>query len=158
MLDRRMRAVGLLVFFLCFAISSGAQVFASVERAAASRPEMSPLIVNNFQPVPYKISYPPGYRMRNTGRTLTIIGGIMLIGGIIVYNDADPVYDSQYTTYYTKDQQQAALGVLMVMGGTGMTIPGIILWSKGSRKYKRHLEREAAFNYQGSGFSLSYRF
>lgn len=155
-----MKAVALFLCFICLAISSGAQVFASAERVNMPLQYTSPLIINHVQPLPYKVSYPPGYRMRNVGRTLTIIGGAMLIGGIIVYNEADPVYDynSQYTTYYTKEEQQAALGVLMVMGGTGMTIPGIILWSKGSKKYKRHLEREAAFNYQGSGFSLSYRF
>ena len=95
--------------------------------------------------------------MRNTGRTLTIIGGAMLIGGIIVYNNADLAYDYYTQTDY-KEQQQAALGVLMIMGGTGMTVPGIIFWSKGSKKYKRHLEREAAFNFQGTGLSLSYRF
>ena len=155
-----MKAVAPLLFLLCLAISSGAQVFARAERVVVPGQYTSPLLANPVQPLPYKVSLPPGYRMRNVGRTLTIIGGAMLIGGIIVYNEADPVYDynSQYTTYYTKEEQQAALGVLMVMAGTGMTIPGIILWSKGSKKYKRHLEREAAFNYKGSGFSLSYRF
>jgi hypothetical protein len=155
-----MNAVVSLLFLSCIAVSSNAQLFASANEPTAPVRLESPLLVKHLQPVPYKVSYPPGYRMRNAGRTLTIIGGAMLIGGIIVYDNADPYYDynSQGTTYYTKEEQQAALGVLMIMGGTGMTIPGIILWSKGGKKYKRHLEREAAFNFQGTGVSLSYRF
>lgn len=145
------------VFLMCFAVNSNAQIFADAKQTPPSFAVESPVVVKPLQPVPYKVSYPPGYRMRNTGRTLTIIGGAMLIGGIIVYNNADLVYDYYTQTDY-KEQQQAALGVLMIMGGTGMAVPGIIFWSKGSKKYKRHLEREAAFNFQGSGLSVSYRF
>lgn len=155
-----MKVIASLLLFMCTVISSKAQLFASAKVTTLPSQQGSPLLVKHLQPVPYKVSMPPGLKMRNVGRTLTIIGGAMLIGGIIVYNNADPYYDynSQGTTYYTKEEQQAALGVLMVMGGAGMTIPGIILWSKGGKKYKRHLEREAAFNFQGTGASLSYRF
>jgi len=152
-----MKFIAALLVILCSVISARAQVFASAERTT-DLSYVSPLVIRSHQPVPYKVSRPPGLRMRNVGRTLTIIGVPMLIGGLIVYNNADLTYDYYSQTYSYSEQQQAALGVLMVMGGTGMSIPGIILWSKGSKKYKRHLEREAAFNYTGSGFSLSYRF
>ena len=145
------------VLLMCIVYTCNAQTFADAKSSEPALVVESPLLLKPLQPVPYKVSYPPGYRMRNTGRTLTIIGGAMLIGGIIVYNNADLVYDYYTQTDY-KEQQQAALGVFMIMSGTGMTVPGIILWSKGSKKYKRHLEREAAFNFQGSGVSVSYRF
>jgi hypothetical protein len=155
-----MKLIASLLLLMCTVVSSEAQLFASAKANTVTAIQESPLLVKQVQPVPYKVSMPPGLKMRNVGRTLTIIGGAMLIGGIIVFDNADPYYDysSQGTTYYTKEEKQAALGVLMVMGGTGMTIPGIILWSKGGKKYKRHLEREAAFNFQGNGVSLSYRF
>jgi len=145
------------VVLVCSAFACNAQIFASGKSSEVPLTVESPLLAKPLQPVPYKVSYPPGYRMRNTGRTLTIIGSAMLIGGIIVYNNADLAYDYYTQTDY-KEQQKAALGVLMIMGGTGMTVPGIIFWSKGSKKYKRHLEREAAFNFQGTGISVSYRF
>jgi len=59
----------------------------------------------------------------------------------------------------TEGDPKAALGILMVTGGVGMTIPGIILWSKGSKKYKAYqAEQSASFNIKGAGVSLKYRF
>ena len=146
---------------MSISVSAKAQIFASAGTSESSQECISPIIVKSAEHVAYKISRPPGLRMRNTGRTLTIIGGAMLIGGIIVYNNADENYYNSYTTSngtYTEGDPQAALGVLMIMGGAGMTVPGIIFWSKGSKKYKRYLEREAAVNIKGTGLSLSYRF
>ncbi|MBA4055763.1 MAG: hypothetical protein C0490_13690 [Marivirga sp.] len=142
-------------------MSAEAQVYAQAESNPSQTKAKSPVIINKPENVAYTISRPPGLRMRNTGRMLTIIGGAMLIGGIIVYNNADSDYYNSYTNSngtYTEGDPQAALGVLMIAGGVGMTVPGIIFWSKGAKKYKRHLEREAAFNFQGRGISLSYRF
>jgi hypothetical protein len=52
-----------------------------------------------------------------------------------------------------------SLGFLMVYGGVGMSIPGIILWKKGSRKYRRSLEREGLQAGIGAnGLSLAYGF
>jgi len=149
------------ITLVCIGAPAEAQFFADIGKPEPSQAYISPVIVNAVERVAYKISRPPGLRMRNVGRTLTIIGGGMLIGGIIVYNNADQSY---YTTYqtssgtYTEGDEEAALGALMIVGGTGMAVPGIIFWSKGSKKYKRYLEREAAFNIKGTGLSLSYRF
>lgn len=146
---------------VCISTSVQAQLYARAESHSLQTKTESPLRVNTSGNVAYKISRPPGLRMRNTGRVLTIIGGAMLIGGIVVFNNADSDYYNSYTTSsgtYTEGDPQAALGVLMIAGGAGMTVPGIIFWSKGAKKYNRHLEREAAFNFRGSSISLSYRF
>ncbi|MDH4092764.1 MAG: hypothetical protein OEV74_15865 [Cyclobacteriaceae bacterium] len=146
---------------LCMVVSSEAQILADAGGIDASRENQSPVIVNSLDRVAYKISYPPGFRMRNVGRTLTVIGGAMLIGGIIVYNNADKTFYNTYQTStgtYNEGDPQAALGVLMIMGGTGMTIPGIILWTKGAKKYNRYLERETALSIKGPGLSVRYRF
>lgn len=116
-------------------------------------------------PGDYKVAMAPGLRMRNAGRTLTILGGAMFIGGIIVFSGADENY---YTTVqtnngsYNEGDPQAALGILMIAGGVGMTVPGIILWTKGAKKYKRHLEHQddktVSFDFKGNAVALSYRF
>lgn len=98
--------------------------------------------------------------MRNVGRTLTIAGGAMLIGGIVIFNNADKTIYTYQTSAgtYNESDPKAALGALMIVGGIGMTVPGIILWSKGSRKFNRYLERETACVINSSGLSLQYRF
>ncbi len=110
-----MKLVASLLLLMCAVVSSNAQLLASTKANAVTMSQESPLLVKHVQPVPYKVSMPPGLKMRNVGRTLTIIGGAMLIGGIIVYDNADPYYDysSQGNTYYTKEEQQAALGWLV---------------------------------------------
>lgn len=137
---------------------SVAYVGSSSEEGQAT---FSPIVINNVERVAYKIAYPPGYRMRNTGRLLTLIGAPLFIAGIVVYNNADENYYNTVSTSsgtYTEGDPQAAAGVLMIGAGAGLAIPGVIFWSKGAKKYKRHMEREAAFKFNGKALSLSYRF
>jgi hypothetical protein len=142
-------------------ITAHGQFVANVGSSEVYHTNASPIIINDVQRVAYKVAYPPGYKMRNAGRTMTIIGVPLFIGGLIVFNNADENYYNSVTTSsgtYTEGDPQAAVGILMTVGGAGLSIPGIILWSKGAKKYKRHLEREAAFKFNGSTLSLSYRF
>ncbi|HEY5916162.1 MAG TPA: hypothetical protein VIU13_02110 [Chryseolinea sp.] len=137
------------------------QVFANMGSSEIAPGNLSPIVINDVQRVAYKTAYPPGYRMRNSGRVMTIIGAPLFIGGLIVFANADEMYYNSVTTSsgtYTEGDPQAAVGTLMIVAGAGLTIPGIILWSKGAKKYKRHLEQEAAFNFTGTSLSLSYRF
>ncbi len=106
---------------------------------------------------------PYGLRMRNTGRTLTLVGGAMIIGGIIMINNAPRDYNnSYYSPGYYQTSGQEAFGALFVTGGLGMAIPGVIFWSKGGKKYKRYLEREAAeaasVRLGAQGLTLAYKF
>lgn len=102
----------------------------------------------------------PGMRMRNAGRTLTICGGALLLGGVIMMSSADALY---YTTTYTSNgtvtegDPKGAFGLLMTIGGVGMIIPGVILWSKGQKKYNRYVERQTvSMNMKGAGLSIRY--
>ncbi|MEO7991095.1 MAG: hypothetical protein ABI663_16215 [Chryseolinea sp.] len=112
----------------------------------------------------YDILNPPGLRMRNTGRTLTILGSALFVGGAIIFGSADEKYYNSTTTNYgttTEGDPKAAVGILMMVGGAGMAVPGIIFWSKGSKKYKSHLESEgqaASIQFRSNGLSLHYRF
>ena len=134
-----------------------AQFYAS---AKASTARVSPVVINQKETLQY--TKPPGLRMRNTGRTLTIIGGILFVSGIAMVATADDLY---YETTYsssgttTEGDPQGAFGVVMIAGGTGMIIPGVIFWNKGSKKYKAHLsEQGASIGVKGTGLALGYRF
>ena len=143
------------------ALAAHGQPVINVGAMDVEHASVSPIVVNDVQRVAYKIAYPPGYKMRNAGRTMTIIGVPLFIGGLIVFNNADENYYNSVTTSsgtYTEGDPQAAVGALMTVAGVGLTVPGVILWSKGAKKYKRHLEREAAFKFNGKMLSLSYRF
>ena len=67
-----------------------AQQFAS--HVSSSAAVVSPLRLMQSNPI-----NPPGLRMRNTGRTLTIVGSVMLVGGVIMAASADDLY---YETTY----------------------------------------------------------
>jgi hypothetical protein len=104
----------------------------------------------------------PGQRMRNAGRTLTLCGSAMFLGGVILMNNADALYYTSTQTQYgtvNEGDPKGALGVLMTVGGVGMVIPGIILWSKGHKKYNRFLERQSVTMHTvPSGLSVKYSF
>lgn len=123
--------------------------------------ESGPVVLKKPAPVSPAATI-PGMRMRNAGRTLTICGGALFIGGVIMMNNADELY---YTTTHTQNgtisegDPKGALGVLMTVGGIGMVVPGIILWSKGQKKYNRYMERQSVSMRSGSsGLSLRYSF
>lgn len=122
---------------------------------------VSPVVVKKSDNIQQNIN-PPGLRMRNTGRTLTIIGGVVLVSGIVLAATADELYYE--TTYsssgtYSEGDPQGAIGVVMAVAGTGMAIPGIIFWSKGSKRYNKYLEEQrASLSLKGTGLTLRYRF
>jgi len=134
-----------------------AQYYASGKLTPA---QVSPVIVNKKPE--YQYTTPPGLRMRNTGRTLTIIGSVLFVGGIVMVATADDLYyETTYSSSGTTEEgdPQGAFGAVMIAGGTGMIIPGIIFWSKGSKKYKAHLsEQGASLGIKSTGLVLSYRF
>jgi hypothetical protein len=98
----------------------------------------------------------PGYRMRNTGRALTIGGLSLLTGGLILMNSGGPRSTHPNVTGDEPDWREP-LGFTMAYSSFGMTIPGVILWRKGSRKYKRSLEREQ-YSIETDGASVAFRY
>jgi hypothetical protein len=100
----------------------------------------------------------PGYRMRNTGRALTISGLTMLTGGLILMNSGGP-RSTHPNVVPDDDAWRRSLGFTIAYSGVGMAVPGIILWKKGSRKYKRSLEREQySIETDGASIALRYSF
>ncbi|HYF68531.1 MAG TPA: hypothetical protein VD884_10360 [Ohtaekwangia sp.] len=149
-----MKYAWILLLFIITATTVIAQPFNSVKQSSVPESDLDH----------YKTDYAPGLRMRNVGRTLTIAGSALLVGGIIVFASADErYYTSQQTQYGTHEEgdPKALLGLLMITGGAGMTVPGIILWSKGAKKFNNYIarEREAlSLNLSVTRIGLKYHF
>ncbi|MBX2968018.1 MAG: hypothetical protein KF803_01495 [Cyclobacteriaceae bacterium] len=103
-------------------------------------------------------------RMRKTGTTLTVTGGILTVVGLVTLsNSSYEVYSSGGTTYKTSTGNPG-LGVaayLLGAGGLGAGIPLWIVGSKSERKYNQKLEGITAgirLSPQQAGLTLRYRF
>lgn len=107
----------------------------------------------------------PGQHGIRKGKTLTIIGGILLVGGVVLVSSADALYYNSTTTNGTTTESgdiKGGLGVIMIAGGVGMIIPGIIIWSKNKRRYEQykmeHPQQSLSLGVGGSGAGVAYRF
>lgn len=123
-----MKATLFVIALLATGVPAWAQFNQTLASANPDKPVVSPLIINPAGEGEYKVYMPPGLRMRNAGRTLTIIGGAMLVGGIIVFSSAEKTYysyNSTNGTSYEEGDPKAAIGILMIAGGLGMTVPGV---------------------------------
>lgn len=81
--------------------------------------------------------------MRNVGRILTFSGAALAALGIVMIStaDSDDYHYSKTTTSsgtYEEGDPMAALGATFAVMGTGATVTGIILWTKGAKKMKRY--------------------
>lgn len=123
---------------------------------------INPRTVSNYQldqfPVGIDTKPLPGFRQRNTGRALTVGGLALITGGLILMNSG-PARSTHPNVTGQEPSMNEPLGFMMVTGGIGMSIPGVILWKKGSRKYRRSLEREGlAVSVSHRGWKFSYSF
>jgi hypothetical protein len=130
--------------------------------AAGSTAAVSPLVQKKTMRIAYEATKPPGLRMRGAGTIMTLCGGGLIIAGAIIAANADPnagqTYVNSNGTTYTDGDVDQAMGVLGIVAGVGLTVPGVILWTKGNKKYKRYLETQTAFNFTKNGVGLTYRF
>jgi hypothetical protein len=146
-----------LVCALCLSFSS---IFA--QQVASLNHEPS-LPLSLFTSTPLSAPQPqvkrlPGYRQRNVGRVMTLGGLALVTGGLILMNSGAPRSTHPNVTGQEPDPREP-LGFMMAYSGVGLTIPGIILWKKGSKKYKRSLEREGLAIQTGTtGLSIAYSF
>lgn len=126
---------------------------------------ITPIRLQQVVPLRVETGNLPGQHGIRTGKTLTIIGGILLVGGVALASTADELYYSSNTTNGTTTEEgdpQGAIGALMVVGGAGMIIPGIIIWSKSKKRYNRYLidhpQQSLQLDLGGGGVGMSYRF
>ena len=146
-------------------ILSSTSVFAQDSFYAVTAPTR---LVNNSSINSFNNSFKlyrqePGKRKIEIGRGLTIGGGVLLIAGIAMVSTADEYYYnySSSTNGGTTEEGDAkgAFGLLMTIGGTGMIIPGIIIWSKGAKQNKAYKEKQnLSLGANRNGIGLRYSF
>jgi len=103
----------------------------------------------------------PGQHGMKVGKTLTIAGGVLLVGGIVLVSTADALYYNSTTTNGTTTEEgdiKGGLGVIMIAGGAGMVIPGVIIWSKSKKRYNQYLIDHPQQSLSMHATGLSYRF
>ena len=151
-----------LIVLLSICSTGHAQFYRALGAGDENTAIVSPVVQKKTLRIAYEVTTPPGLRMRKVGTILTICGGGMLIAGAIIYSNADPnsgqIHTNSNGTMYTDGELQQELGILCAGAGVGLTIPGIILWTKGTKKYNRYLETQTAFNFTRNGAGLTYRF
>ena len=99
--------------------------------------------------------------MKNTGRALTVIGGVLFVTGIVTLANNIKAYNNGSPTYSPADTRKGYLEYLGGIAGLGAGIP---LWAVGGhnqRKYEDKLQNlSVRFNAspQNKGFAIIYRF
>ena len=103
-------------------------------------------------------------RMKKTGATLTVTGGILTVVGIVVLSNSSYESYSSPGYSYSTSSGNPGLGVAAFLLGTGGLGAGIPLWivgSKSERKYNQKLEGVSAgirLSPQQAGLTLRYSF
>ncbi|MEO7991746.1 MAG: hypothetical protein ABI663_19490 [Chryseolinea sp.] len=100
-------------------------------------------------------------RMKNTGRAITVIGGVLLVTGIVTITNSIKAYNNGSPTYSAGDTQKGFLEYLGGLAGLGAGIP---LWAVGGHNQKKYEQKlqdlSVRFNAspQNRGFTITYRF
>jgi len=103
-------------------------------------------------------------KMKGTGATLTVVGGILLVVGIATLVNATSNSYNSYGTTQTSTSGNAAAGAvayLLGLGGLGAVIPLWIVGAHRQRKYSKRLEGFTLrfnVNPQGKGVTVACRF
>lgn len=102
-------------------------------------------------------------RMKNTGATLTVVGTILTVAGIVtVLNNVEETYPG--SNQYSSTNNKAGTGAIMWLVGVGGLGAGIPLWAVGTHNYKKYSRKlnavSVGFNVspQRTGLTLAYKF
>ncbi len=104
-------------------------------------------------------------KMKGTGATLTVVGGILLVVGIAtLVNATSNSYTNSYGSTSTSTSNNAATGAVAYLLGLGGLGAGIPLWIVGAHQQRKYSKRLEGFtlrfnmNPQGKGLTLACRF
>lgn len=163
-----------IVFLLTPLLTLNAQhlAVASAKYSEFNNAPVSPLLIQSYgQPYsfrPMKSTFRiPGEKQKKIGSTMMALGGAMIIGGLVMYSRSDktPTKDSvlnNYNQWEVYDVYDAKLvgGILLMVAGTGVTVPGVLIWRKGVRRYNEYMleQQRLSLYYHGTGATISYRF
>jgi hypothetical protein len=104
----------------------------------------------------------PGMHKVKVGRGMTIGGSVLLVSGIALAATADAYYYNTTTTNGQTTESgdlKGGVGVILIAAGVGLTVPGVIIWSKGAKRLKQYKEENnLTFDIRGTSGVLTYRF
>lgn len=109
----------------------------------------------------------PGERMKKTGAILTVSGLVLVfLGGVLTYSvksDRENVNQNRYQYYNAEEEsgfrRREKIASIVTVLGIGMTTPGIILWSNGTRDYNDQKKRQnLSLGIKPNGLSLKLLF
>lgn len=81
----------------------------------------------------------PGMKQKTVGIALTSAGlGLLGVGAILMASSKWQKIQTASGTSLNTNDPQGAIGMLMLLPGVGLTIPGGIVWGAGARKIKRY--------------------
>jgi hypothetical protein len=168
----RIFTIGLFLFPLMTSKAQQTVALSSSNFSQFNNLPVSPLLrqssyqETNFRPLKSTFRI-PGEKQKKIGSTMMAIGGAMLVGGIILYagSDKTPTKDSvlnnygTYDVYYDYDPKFTG-GILLMVAGTGISVPGVLIWRKGVKKFKQYMieQERLSFYYHGTGATVTYRF
>ncbi len=100
-------------------------------------------------------------KMKNTGRVLTVLGGVLFVSGIVTLSKSSIIYNSNGTQSTIGNPGLGALEYLGGVAGLGAGIPLWIIGGHNQKKYDAKLQNlSVRFNAtpQHKGLTLTYRF
>jgi hypothetical protein len=83
-------------------------------------------------------------------------GGALLVTGVVVLSNN--IKHEPATEHNEGSGMVGAVGAVMVAGGVGMITPGIIVWSKGAKRYKAYQQLDTSLEITPANLGLRYRF
>ena len=99
----------------------------------------------------------PGLHRMRVGKRMMIAGGALVgVGAILVASAGGTIYYNYNSTngYVTKEGNLAGgLGAACIAGGIGLFIPGIIIYSKGKKRYNEFVRTRTEVSFRFSGNS-----
>lgn len=160
---RKSRIVLMLVPLMILAVATAQ---AQTQRVAFSPVSQSIAGALYWTSSPAKVAYVPSSDMRNRGVRMVAFGGALQVAGVILvevgrnesrnYNQRNP--GVRHPNNNSGDLKMFA-GVALVAAGTGVAIPGMVIWIRGAQKMKRAMELEQSVRLNISPMpSLIYRF
>jgi hypothetical protein len=100
-------------------------------------------------------------RMKRTGTTLTILGGVLLTVGIVTLSNSSYYTNYNGQTSSNGNPEAGAAAFLFGVGGLGAGIP---LWTIGAHQQKKYFKKSEGITFrfniqpQGKGVTLAYHF
>ena len=161
----RKRIVLILLIFAVAAAQAQTPHRGSFLPARQSTASISPLYVQTAMPLEGRLLYKTHDAGLKRGKTMVALGGALQVAGVVLFvsgvhqNRNTPQNPGALHPDNGGGNAKIFLGVALVAAGTGVAVPGVVVWIKESKKDKRAMELQQSVRLNISPMpSLIYRF